>query len=190
MAPMHVISMSDAASRDCVSTHSGFTSLRVTPRTDAALAMEHQRCYIYSPPDEDARAPKRRRVAHTEPRERQRSMRLHVYRHVWARQEAKIQASCELRAAPGCADSHRRRSTRRTRRRSTPLSASLPARTRRARPRARSSSPPASLLPVRASRRAARSSSGSAAASCTTPAAASSCSPRPRRPISRRSSSI
>lgn len=52
--------------------------------------MEHQRCYIYEPPQQEERAPKRQRTGKFDPQV-QLPERLTTYRDLWARQEERIQ---------------------------------------------------------------------------------------------------
>ncbi|KAF1946311.1 origin recognition complex subunit [Clathrospora elynae] len=56
--------------------------------------MEHQRCYIYEPPETEERAPKRQRTGKFNP-QAQLSERLQTYRDIWAQQEERIQDTLE-----------------------------------------------------------------------------------------------
>jgi origin recognition complex subunit 3 len=51
--------------------------------------MEHQRCYIYEPPETEGRAPKRQRTSKYDPHA-QLPERLQAYRHIWSQQEERI----------------------------------------------------------------------------------------------------
>ena len=52
--------------------------------------MEHQRCYIYQPPEIEERAPKRQRIDNSQ-FQPQLKERLQIYRDLWAEQEQRIQ---------------------------------------------------------------------------------------------------
>ncbi|RAR15613.1 origin recognition complex subunit [Stemphylium lycopersici] len=56
--------------------------------------MEHQRCYIYEPPQQEERAPKRQRTGKFDP-QAQLPERLTTYRDLWAQQEERIQSTLE-----------------------------------------------------------------------------------------------
>ncbi|KAF1830328.1 origin recognition complex subunit [Decorospora gaudefroyi] len=56
--------------------------------------MEHQRCYIYQPPETEERANKRQRTSKFDPQSRL-PERLQIYRSVWAQQEERIQNTLE-----------------------------------------------------------------------------------------------
>ncbi|KAF2682716.1 hypothetical protein K458DRAFT_306676 [Lentithecium fluviatile CBS 122367] len=52
--------------------------------------MEHERCYIYTPPESEGRSSKRQRTRKRDPQP-QRAERLATYREIWAQQEDRIQ---------------------------------------------------------------------------------------------------
>jgi len=52
--------------------------------------MEHQRCYIYKPPDSEERPLKRQRTGAHDPQP-QLAERLATYREIWTQQEQRIQ---------------------------------------------------------------------------------------------------
>lgn len=56
----------------------------------ASTGMEHQRCYIYQPPEIEERTSKRQRTgkSHFQPKLQE---RLQTYRELWAQQEQRIQ---------------------------------------------------------------------------------------------------
>jgi origin recognition complex subunit 3 len=54
--------------------------------------MEHQKSYIYEPPETEERAPKRQRTSKFDP-QAQLPERLATYRELWAQQEERIQVS-------------------------------------------------------------------------------------------------
>ncbi|KAF2707572.1 hypothetical protein K504DRAFT_511410 [Pleomassaria siparia CBS 279.74] len=56
--------------------------------------MEHQRCYIYAPPELAERSPKRQRTSEGNPQKLLRE-RMQTYREIWSHQEEKIQATLE-----------------------------------------------------------------------------------------------
>ncbi|KAF2201461.1 hypothetical protein GQ43DRAFT_37033 [Delitschia confertaspora ATCC 74209] len=56
--------------------------------------MEHERCYIYTPPQSEERAAKRRRTDSSN-HQAQLSARLDIYRELWAQQEERIHATLE-----------------------------------------------------------------------------------------------
>ncbi|KAF2468215.1 uncharacterized protein BDR25DRAFT_58702 [Lindgomyces ingoldianus] len=57
--------------------------------------MEHQRCYIYSPPEADERAAKRRRITQLNSPLVHFPERLQGYRDIWSQQEERIQNTLE-----------------------------------------------------------------------------------------------
>ncbi|KAL1794760.1 hypothetical protein ACET3X_006576 [Alternaria dauci] len=56
--------------------------------------MEHQKCYIYEPPESEERAPKRQRTGKFDP-QAQLPERLATYRELWAQQEERIRSTLE-----------------------------------------------------------------------------------------------
>ncbi|CAN9336317.1 unnamed protein product [Alternaria sp. RS040] len=56
--------------------------------------MEHQKCYIYEPPESEERSPKRQRTGKFDP-QAQLPERLATYRELWAQQEERIQSTLE-----------------------------------------------------------------------------------------------
>ncbi|KAF2281318.1 uncharacterized protein EI97DRAFT_410033 [Westerdykella ornata] len=56
--------------------------------------MEHERCYIYTPPETNGRAPKRRRISKGDPKIHL-PERLQTFRHIWAEQEERIRNTLE-----------------------------------------------------------------------------------------------
>jgi origin recognition complex subunit 3 len=54
--------------------------------------MEHQKCYIYEPPESEERSSKRQRTGKFDP-QAQLPERLATYRELWAQQEERIQVS-------------------------------------------------------------------------------------------------
>ncbi|KAF2634953.1 origin recognition complex subunit [Massarina eburnea CBS 473.64] len=56
--------------------------------------MEHERCYIYTPPEAEERPSKRQRTSDFNPQS-QLAERLSTYRKIWAQQEQRIQATLE-----------------------------------------------------------------------------------------------
>ncbi|KAJ4990253.1 origin recognition complex subunit [Stagonosporopsis vannaccii] len=58
------------------------------------MDLEHERCYIYQPPEDEERAPKRQRIERPG-FQSQIKERLHIYRNLWAEQEQRIQTTLE-----------------------------------------------------------------------------------------------
>ncbi|KAH6638314.1 origin recognition complex subunit [Boeremia exigua] len=58
------------------------------------MDLEHQRCYIYQPPEDEERAPKRQRIEQSRSQP-QLAERLQIYRDLWAAQDQRIQATLE-----------------------------------------------------------------------------------------------
>ncbi|KAF2187801.1 hypothetical protein K469DRAFT_569244 [Zopfia rhizophila CBS 207.26] len=56
--------------------------------------MEYERCYIYTPPETDERAPKRRRINKANS-QAQLQERIQIYRETWFHQQERIQATLE-----------------------------------------------------------------------------------------------
>ncbi|KAJ8112263.1 hypothetical protein OPT61_g5322 [Boeremia exigua] len=58
------------------------------------MELEHQRCYVYQPPEGEERAPKRQRIENSrfQPQHKE---RLQIYRDLWAEQEQRIQSTLE-----------------------------------------------------------------------------------------------
>jgi origin recognition complex subunit 3 len=57
--------------------------------------MEHQRCYIYSPPEAEERPSKRQRVSKAGV-QAQTPERLQLFRELWSEQEQRIQVNIEV----------------------------------------------------------------------------------------------
>lgn len=80
-APSHSLSATSTSQRN--------------PVTATKHNMEHQRCYIYEPPQTQDRAPKRQRTSKFNP-QAQLPERLATYRRLWTEQEERIQVRRQL----------------------------------------------------------------------------------------------
>jgi len=73
--------------------NTSINTLRSLPNLSLANQnMEHQRCYIYEPPQTEERASKRQRTSKYDPHA-QLPVRLQTYRDVWSQQEERITVS-------------------------------------------------------------------------------------------------
>ena len=61
------------------------------------MDLEHQRCYIYAPPENDERPAKRQRISKPDVKGSQ-AKRLETYREVWGQQEQRIQVSLNVKS--------------------------------------------------------------------------------------------
>lgn len=63
--------------------------------------MEHERCYLYSPPGSEERPSKRQRTSNSKP-QADLSARLNIYREAWATQEKRIQVEYTTHTSVHC----------------------------------------------------------------------------------------